>query len=93
MSHVLAGRFFTTEPPAPILQFFNVVYHIDWCADIKLFLPPWDKSHLTKVYDPFNIVNVMIWFPNILLRIFASMIIHDVCVCAKSLQSLWLYGP
>ena len=39
-----------------ILQFINVVYHIDWCADIEKSLHPWDKSHLIMVYDSFNVL-------------------------------------
>ena len=39
-----------------ILQFVNVVYHIDWFAYIELSLYPWDKSHLTIEYDPFNVL-------------------------------------
>ena len=32
-----------------ILQFINVVHHIDWFADIAQLLYPWDKSHLILV--------------------------------------------
>ena len=34
-----------------ILCFVNVVYYIDWFADIEPFLHPWNKSHLIMVYD------------------------------------------
>ena len=37
-----------------ILHFVNVVYHIDWFADIKESLHSWDKAHLIMVYDFFN---------------------------------------
>ena len=32
-----------------ILQFFNVVYHIDWFVDTEKSLHPWDKSYLIMV--------------------------------------------
>ena len=57
-----------------ILQFVNVVYHIDWFADIEKSLHPWDKNHLIMVYDPFN---VLLEFASILLRILASIFISD----------------
>ena len=38
-----------------ILQFVNVVYHIDF-ADIEESLHPWDKFHLIMVYDHFNVL-------------------------------------
>ena len=39
-----------------IFQFVNVVYHIDWFADIEESLHPWDKAHLVMMYDVFNIL-------------------------------------
>ena len=39
-----------------ILHFVNMVYHIDWFVVIDESLPPWDKSHLIMVYDPFNVL-------------------------------------
>ena len=39
-----------------ILQFVNMVYHIDLFAYIEESLPPWDKSPLIMVYDPFNVL-------------------------------------
>ena len=39
-----------------ILQFVNMVYHIDWFAYIEAFLHAWDKSYLIMVYDPFNVL-------------------------------------
>ena len=33
-----------------IFQFVNVVYYIDWFADIKESLHPWDKAHLVMVF-------------------------------------------
>ena len=38
-----------------IFQFVNVVYYIDWFADIES-LHPWDKAHLVMVYDLFNML-------------------------------------
>ena len=39
-----------------ILQFVNMVYHIDWFAYIEESLHCWDKTHLIIVYDPFNVL-------------------------------------
>ena len=40
-----------------ILDFVNVVYHIDWFVDVKPSLDPWSKSHLIMVYDAFNVLS------------------------------------
>lgn len=37
-----------------ILQFVNIVYHIDQFVYIEESLHSWDKSHLIMVYDLFN---------------------------------------
>ena len=37
-------------------QFVNVVYHIDWFANIEESLHPWDKAHLVMMYDLFNML-------------------------------------
>ena len=34
----------------------NVVYYIDWFADVEESLHPWDKAHLVMVYDLFNVL-------------------------------------
>ena len=39
-----------------IFQFINVVYYIDWFADIEESLHPWDKPHLVMMYDLLNIL-------------------------------------
>ena len=39
-----------------ILQFVNVVYHNDLFVDIEEHLHPWDKSCLTMMYNPFNVL-------------------------------------
>ena len=39
-----------------IFQFVNVVYYIDWFADIKESLHSWAKTHLVMVYDLFNML-------------------------------------
>ena len=39
-----------------IFQFVNVVYYIDWFADIKKSLYSWDKVHLVMIYDLFNML-------------------------------------
>ena len=46
-----------------ILHFVNVVYNIDWCADIEPSLHPWSKSRLILVYDPFIVLlNSVCWY-------------------------------
>ena len=37
-----------------IFQFVNVVYHIDWFANIEESLHPWDRAHLIMMSDLFN---------------------------------------
>ena len=39
-----------------IFQFVNLVYYIDWFADMEESLHPWDKAHLVMVYDLFNML-------------------------------------
>ena len=39
-----------------ILQFVNVVYHIDWFLNIEDSLNLWDKTHLVIMYDLFNML-------------------------------------
>ena len=39
-----------------ILQFVNVMYHIDWYVDIEPTLHPLDKSYLFIVFAPFNVL-------------------------------------
>ena len=43
-----------------IFQFVNVVYHIDWFADIEESLHSWDKAHLVMVYDFFNMLQAFL---------------------------------
>ena len=40
-----------------ILHFVNMVYHIDQFADIKNSSHPWDKSHLTMLCDPLDVLD------------------------------------
>ena len=39
-----------------LLQFVNMVYHIDLLAYIEESLHSWDKPHLIMVYDLFNVM-------------------------------------
>ena len=39
-----------------LLQFVNMVYHIDCFAYIEESFHSWDKPHLIMVYDPFNVL-------------------------------------
>ena len=59
-----------------ILQFVNVMHHIDWFVDTESSLHPWDKSHFIMVYNTLNVL--LNWFANILLGFFASLFISDV---------------
>ena len=45
-----------------ILQFDNVVYHNDLFVGIEKYFHPQDKSHLTMVNDPFNILFLLDFF-------------------------------
>ena len=56
-----------------LLQFVNMVYHIDWIANIEESFHSWNKPHFFMVYDPFNML-----LGSILLRIFASMFTSDI---------------
>ena len=59
-----------------MFQFFNVVYHIDWFVDIKLFLHTWGNS----IWPWCMILLMYYWiqFASILLAIFVSVFISDV---------------
>ena len=64
------------DPMVFILQFVNVVYHVDWFMDIEKSLHPWDKSHLIMVYDLFYaLLDSLCWY---FMGIFASMFISDI---------------
>ena len=39
-----------------IFPFVNVMYYINWFADIEESLHPWDRAHLVMMYDLFNIL-------------------------------------
>ena len=39
-----------------LLQFVNMVYHIECFAYIEESLHSWAKPHLIMVYDPFNVL-------------------------------------
>ena len=39
-----------------IFQFVNIVYHIGQFAYTKEYLHPWDKPHLTMVYDSLDVL-------------------------------------
>ena len=45
-----------------ILQFVDVVYHMDWFVDIEKSLYPWDKSYLIMVYDYFYVLLDSDWY-------------------------------
>ena len=39
-----------------VLQFVDVVYHTDWFEYTEESLNIWNKSHLIRVYNPFNLL-------------------------------------
>ena len=39
-----------------MFQSFNVVYHIDWFANMEEPMYPWDKAHLVMMCDFFNML-------------------------------------
>ena len=45
-----------------ILQFVNMVYHIDCFAYIEESLHPWDKAHLIMLYDLFSVLLVSVCY-------------------------------
>jgi len=57
------------------MLFISVAYEINWFEVVEPSFYPWNISHLIMMYDPFNIS--WNWFANILLRIFACMLIRD----------------
>ena len=59
-----------------ILQFVNMVYHIDGFAYIEDSLHSWDKPHLIIVYDTFNMLldSVCYYF----VEDFASLFIINI---------------
>ena len=58
-----------------IFQFVNVVYYIDWFADIEESLHPWDKAHLVMMYDLFNMLLDSVCYN--FVKNFSSMFISD----------------
>ena len=73
-------------------QFVNVVYHIDWVADIEKSLHPWDKSHLIMVYDPFNVLLDLVCYSFIFpfVCVFFN-IFHNYCI-AFTVQVFYCLG-
>ena len=80
MSPALAGGLSTTAPPGKpdhvifILPFINVVYHIDWFGIMNhLFIP---GINPTWSWCMILFLCCWIWFVDILLRIFACILIR-----------------
>ena len=64
------------DPMIFILQFINVVYHIDWFLDLEKPLQLWNKFRLIMLYDPFNVLlYVLLVFYG---GFFSSMFISDI---------------
>ena len=59
-----------------ILQFVNVVYHIDWFSDIETSCIP--RMNPTWSWCMIFLMYCWIQIANILLRIFASIFISDI---------------
>ena len=61
-----------------IFQFVNVVYHIDWFANIEEYLHHWDESHLVMMCVLFNIFFIVIClkiFLNFLFDFFIGFLV------------------
>ena len=58
-----------------ILSFIDVMYHIDWFANIEQSLHTRHKSHLIIVIF---LIYCWTWFASILLRTFASMFFRNI---------------
>ena len=56
MLNFVKGFFYWDNDMVFIFQFVNVVYHIEWFADIQESLHPWDKAHLIMMCDLFNML-------------------------------------
>ena len=59
-----------------ILCFVDMVHHVDWFMHSEVSFHPWNKSYLTLVNDPFNVLLHAIC--NILFRISASIFLKDI---------------
>ena len=44
-----------------IFQYVNMMYHIHWFVYMEESLHPWDKAHLIKMYDLFNVLDSVCW--------------------------------
>ena len=70
-----------------LLQFVNMVYHIDWFAYIEESLDSWRKPHLIMVDDPFN---VLLDDPfNVLVFCWGFLHLCSSVILACSFLSLW----
>lgn len=61
-----------------LLQYFNMVYCIDWFSYAEWISNPWDKSHLVIVNNITLSVSYWIHFASILLRIFVFILKWDI---------------
>ena len=64
-----------------IFWFANVVYHINWFANIDLSLHPWEKSYSIMLYDPFNI----------LLNLDYQYFVEHFCMCVHQWPCLIVF--
>ena len=75
-----------------ILQFANMMYHIDWFTYVKKILGSLIKSHWIRVCNPFNVLLESVC--SILLRIFSSMFIYDIGTSFSFADILvWFWYP
>ena len=60
-----------------ILQFVNMVYHIDCFVYTEESLHSWDKPHLIMAYDPFTVLldSVCLYFVEDFLHLCSSVIL------------------
>ena len=57
-----------------ILQFVDVVYHIDRFVDIEESLHPWDKSYLIMVHNLFDTTKAINRFNAIPIKLLMTLI-------------------
>ena len=75
-----------------ILQFVNMVYHIELFAYIEESLHPWDKSHLIVLYHSFIVS--LDFFEGFLVHVHQEywsvvFFLCDICVCFD-IMGWWL---
>ena len=69
-----------------ILYFVNVVYHINWFADVETSSHHWNKSYLIMVYVPWSEFSLLIFCGWI-----SHLYLSGTLMCNPLLQSLSIF--